>query len=543
MGGPNHAGAKDAETANLLNLVVTTMLDPKQLAEYNEFRQTKNKAIFCHAPFSSMNFAQDGKATVCCYNRSHVLGTYPKDSIEDMWYGTQADHLRGLLRRNALPRGCQICLDQLQSRNFGGLRARFYDRHAAEAWSEAGEPFHPRPKVMEFEISNVCNLECTMCNGFFSSAIRKHREGLPQLKRPYDARFVKQLEAFIPHLTEAKFLGGEPFLNHLYYQIWELIARIKPDIRITIITNGTILTDKVKAILEPLNAHIDMSIDALDPANYERIRVNAKFEQVMENLAYFREFVARKKTSMTMSVCPMQQNWHEMPQILQFCNERDITLFFNTVYFPESASLRCLPRAQLREIVEYLEEVEFPANGRIQWRNRANYLDLIHQIVAFRDRTVVPDYENFSDIDMADSRWSLSTASGNAADLALPSDESESVRVTIQKAPTSAPWDIQVNKARIPIESDHHYMMLFRARAAYPRNLCFGIAPADGPRDDLGKHRNVRLTPDWQSFQMVFGPTPRGGDARLHFDVGGNDAMVELSDVSLQGLAATSTIQ
>ena len=340
------------------------MLDPTILTEYNHWRDAKNKEIFCHAPFTNVNFSQNGDATACCYNRSYVLGTYPENSVDEIWYGQRAQKLRELMRRNALPQGCQICVEQFSSHNFGGLRARFYDKHAEETWGEDTGRFRPRPKVMEFEISNVCNLECTMCNGNFSSAIRGHREGLPQPKRPFDSRFVEQLDPYIPHLAEAKFLGGEPFLNNLYYQIWERIAAINPAIEVSIITNGTILTDKVKRALEPLNAHINLSLDALDPANYERIRVNAKFDQVMTNFAYFREFVARKRTAMTVSVCPMKQNWRELPHFLTFCNERNIKLFFNTVWYPEEASLRYLPPARLQEILDYLQDIHVARRKR-----------------------------------------------------------------------------------------------------------------------------------------------------------------------------------
>ena len=68
--------------------------------------------------------------------------------------------------------------------------------------------------------------------------------------------------------------------------------------------------------------------------------------------------------------------------------------------------------------------------------------------------------------------------------------------------------------------------------------MCFGITGAKSPQDNLGKHRYVRLTPEWQSFQTVLGPIPRGGDARIHFDVGGNAAGVEISDLALRTLAA-----
>ena len=63
-----------------------------------------------------------------------------------------------------------------------------------------------------------------MCGGKWSSAIRKNREGLPPLKNHYDKDFVKQIREFLPFLREARFIGGEPFLINLYYDIWEAIT-------------------------------------------------------------------------------------------------------------------------------------------------------------------------------------------------------------------------------------------------------------------------------------------------------------------------------
>ena len=110
-----------------------TLLDPQTLSEYNELRQTKNKDIFCHAPFTNINFEQNGNASACCYSRRHVLGTYPADSIDDIWFGKKAEQLRSFMRRNALPGACDICLDQFRSRNFGGLRARYFDHLGSRA--------------------------------------------------------------------------------------------------------------------------------------------------------------------------------------------------------------------------------------------------------------------------------------------------------------------------------------------------------------------------------------------------------------------------
>ena len=240
------------------------------------------------------------------------------------------------------------------------------------------------PKVMEFEISNVCNLECSMCNGYWSSAIRANREKLPPLKSPYDEDFVKQLEAFIPHLQEAKFLGGEPFLIKTYYQIWDLIIRLNPGITVSITTNGTILNPRIKEILEQLRVRIVMSIDSLDEENYERIRVNAKFEQVMENFHYFRDYAKRKNIGMSIAVCPMQSNWREMPRLLDFCNEQDAYLYFNTVLRPKEASLMLMGSEVLQTVIDHLRSAQLKQDTDVHIHNNGAYLDLIKQLSADR---------------------------------------------------------------------------------------------------------------------------------------------------------------
>lgn len=363
------------------------MLNKEILSEYNKIRQTKNKGIFCHAPFTNMNFEQNGNATACCYNRTHVLGTYPQNTIEEMWFGREADKLRGYMKRNVLPRGCELCQMQFESRNFGGLRAQAFDSMADKTYHEKEGRLISMPKMMEFEISNLCNLECEMCNGYFSSLIRKNRENLPPLENPYDESFVKQLEPFIPYLSEAKFLGGEPFLVKTYYQIWDLLIQLNPDVQISITTNGTILNNRVMDALEKLKVNIIISVDSLERENYERIRINARFDRVMDHYQYFRDYVKRKHTSLTFAVCPMQQNWKEMPLFLEFCNERGVYLFFNTVTYPEHVALQTMKRGELEKVVEFLESVELKKPTSLHAHNNSNYCDLVRQVSYYRDHS------------------------------------------------------------------------------------------------------------------------------------------------------------
>lgn len=342
-------------------------LHPKVLEQYAASRHHTYRGIVCHAPFVSMNFDQTGGVRACCYNFTHLLGKWPHQSLLEIWRGEQARKLRQYIRENNLGGGCKECGKMIIAGNHQGVRARYYDEFmpdnfftrlrytANRLWG-----YLPYPRVMEFELSNECNLECVMCNGDFSSAIRRNREKRPPIISPYNDDFVNELDDFIPHLTDAKFLGGEPFMIEIYLKIWERILKIKPDIRIHITTNGTFLNKRIKELLEGLRAGIVVSIDSVQEETYKKIRINGNFQKVMENLEYFRDYTARKKTFISIAACPITLNWHELPDILRFCLEKNITLYFNAVFTPRELSLREQTPEFLENIIGVLEKHPLP---------------------------------------------------------------------------------------------------------------------------------------------------------------------------------------
>jgi len=343
-------------------------LSKEIIDRYNHSRFSTDKAVVCHAPFVNLNFEQNGNVRACCYNSKQILGTWPLQKIKDMWNGKPAGELRQHIIQNNLGGGCKECGNMLVSENFQGVRARYYDEFAkgdllskAQKWMDKVSGAQQYPKVMEFELSNQCNLECVMCNGYFSSSIRKNREHLPAINSVYDDRFVDELEEFIPHLTDAKFLGGEPFMIDIYLKIWERILKINPGIRIHITTNATFLNQRIKDLLEGLHAGIILSVDSVNPDTYRKIRVNGNFEKVMENLEYFRDYTARKKTFISIAACPITYNWHEMPQLLSFCIEKNIALYFNAVFSPSELSLRDQSADYLENVITVLDNHVLPA--------------------------------------------------------------------------------------------------------------------------------------------------------------------------------------
>lgn len=336
----------------------------EQFKLYNTNRLPADATRFCHAPFNNLYFGNRGFIMACCSNRLHVLGRYPQQSITDVWTGEKAKNLRASMNNNDFSKGCQACYSVFESGAFGNVPANVYDRHA-----HVGN----YPKRMEFELSNTCNLECVMCTGELSSSIRERRDKKPPIPSPYDDAFLKQLDEYIPHLQTAQFLGGEPFLIPIYFQIWERMTELNPDIRISVQTNGTILNARVKEVLSKLKVSISISIDSIDDEVYPIIRKNGDLARVKQNVEWFSNYVKEKQTSMSISFCPMQQNWMEIPAMVEFANKHNASIFFNSVFQPATCSLMGLPTGKLQEITDYLDSAKLTATTPIEQSNLSRF--------------------------------------------------------------------------------------------------------------------------------------------------------------------------
>ncbi|HMO40049.1 MAG TPA: twitch domain-containing radical SAM protein [Saprospiraceae bacterium] len=386
-------------------------LDNTSIKAYNHIRPRNITRKLCYAPMHNLYFGQDGRVTACCYNRTFTLGQYPAQTLSEIWNGEKIKALQNEIGANHFATGCGYCNEQFDAANFSGLHASLYDRYADVRldsisaanimhiikhkikalfkrnygqWSlPAGTS--PLPRIMEFELSNICNLECAMCFGTFSSSIRKNRDQLPPLPMHYDSAFVEQLEAFLPHLWEAKFYGGEPFLIPIYYDIWESMMRMNPNIRINITTNGTVLNEKVKKILQKLNVALILSIDSFEKETYEAIRKNADYERVMENMQYFEKVAKEKQTVLSLAVCPVRPNWQEIPLIVQYCNEKNIKIYFNTVWYPAHLSLHNLSIEELNNICQYYNATKWEVHNTTQAENVNAFQSYVNQVNKWAD--------------------------------------------------------------------------------------------------------------------------------------------------------------
>jgi MoaA/NifB/PqqE/SkfB family radical SAM enzyme len=318
----------------------------EQLIKYNQNRIYGPKKKFCYAAFNNIHFYTNGDISSCSYNENSKIGNIQKSTIREVWNSTLAEDFRNLMSKCNLSK-CENCSNLIKMENYTSFPPIKYDYYSSDHSNY--------PTQMSFEISDLCNLECIMCNEELSSLIRKNKAKLPPLKNVYPDNFAEQLEEFIPHLKTATFIGGEPLLIKKYYEIWDRILKINPQCKIHIQTNATVIPDRFKKYLESGQFDMGVSIDAPTKETYEKIRVNGNFEDVIANIEYLKKLRDKGKLYLNFNFCPLVTNWKEIPDMIRFANKQKVILKILNIEGPMHLVLKHRDSTFLKNAYSYLK--------------------------------------------------------------------------------------------------------------------------------------------------------------------------------------------
>jgi MoaA/NifB/PqqE/SkfB family radical SAM enzyme len=294
-----------------------------------------DKKYACAAPYTTLRFEFNGDMSVCCANKQHIIGTYPSVTPYEAWNGSQLSMLRRAINNYDFHLGCQGCLHQVLIGNetntmmeAANIAAATSCRGNINSKKALVRETNKYPLDLTFQLQNNCNYECIMCSGEYSSSICKNRDGKQSPPNVYDDSFLEKIKPFLQHAESCNFLGGEPFLIPIYYDIWNILRDINPECRISITSNGSIYTKRIEDILLSLpNSSLVISLDSLIPETYAYIRRRGDLNNVLSNIDKFVKIDKLK----SLAVCPIIQNVYELPNFVNFCIERNINLWINNV--------------------------------------------------------------------------------------------------------------------------------------------------------------------------------------------------------------------
>jgi sulfatase maturation enzyme AslB (radical SAM superfamily) len=217
---------------------------------------------FCPLPFISLHLDVRKQRKVCCIS---------PQVVDDK----RLQEIQTSLLNNQPVAECQLCYHKEEKKLISRRQMQLRDWLK---YPELLEAATVTPEVYDYDLrySNLCNLECQMCNPIDSSAIAQKQNKVTTF-----FQHEPDLE-IAPDTKRIYFAGGEPFMIKSFSRLLDSIDN--QDCEIVINTNGTILTDHMLDALDKFtNVNFTVSIDGYGALN-EKIRKNSVWQDIEHNI-------------------------------------------------------------------------------------------------------------------------------------------------------------------------------------------------------------------------------------------------------------------
>ena len=292
-----------------------------------------NDKTFCIMPFIHTSTTTNGEFRLCC--RSTKIWDIKNIAFRDLW-----NHKKYKIVRNNLISGvrdphCNACWS-MEDKGITSLRqSQNYERtqeyaHLVATYKRTKESPWNIP-IVEFKLSNLCNLKCRMCWPKDSTPWLQDWDAVKEIYEPGEQEyinniidsndlrkkpvlnlfethntFVQDLYEIIDDIKEFEFAGGEPLMDPLHYN---MLDRIK-DPSDVILKYSTNLTDleakKGRNVLDLWkkfkSVRLTISIDGYDELN-AYIRHGSVWNDIKENIQQSKESLGDKLDYIKASTC------------------------------------------------------------------------------------------------------------------------------------------------------------------------------------------------------------------------------------------------
>lgn len=175
-----------------------------------------------------------------------------------------------------------------------------------------------RPLQVEMDVTNLCNLRCTMC--FFGDP-----RYAAQMRNELDLHsFSRIAEQVFPGTRRLSFsLAAEPLMHRDFLTfVAESLKYSVPCLYMS--TNATLLDKALCEKLVELGFHaINVSLDAACKETFERLRPGARFESVLANVKTLNRIKAHHGSAvprLSLSLVMMRSNIREVPRFLHLAH-------------------------------------------------------------------------------------------------------------------------------------------------------------------------------------------------------------------------------
>jgi MoaA/NifB/PqqE/SkfB family radical SAM enzyme len=178
----------------------------------------------------------------------------------------------------------------------------------------------PYPEFASIETTMKCNLQCPMCLPYLDGSTVNGRHMDP-------GDFEKIARAVFPYVDSFQLtISGEPLLTRGLDRMLALAAEY--GVRTEYYTNGTLLNDRMIAMVLPTLGQMCISFDGATKETFEELRKGARFEGVLRNVerlsAEIRKLPDSERPTMGLAVTVMERNVRELPALVELAHRLDL---------------------------------------------------------------------------------------------------------------------------------------------------------------------------------------------------------------------------
>jgi MoaA/NifB/PqqE/SkfB family radical SAM enzyme len=370
----------------------------------------------CYAPWHSIlvRFNGDVVPDPVYTNR---YGNVLESSLNTILNGFTASYTKDSIRKGQLPPECEQC--QLKESTVGHSRRLFF-RDILNPMLEGNnydysKNFHDI-MFLEFNMSNICNLKCRMCDGVNSSAwvkddLKLAQNGNPYLRRINDPEFgyTNKSEQIVERLFEdptpfmnLRYLsikGGEPYMEPANKTILKKFIDLGIAKHITLdwTTNGTIVDEEIHALAKQYgHTKWTVSVEGVDGL-YEYIRGgnNFTFAQLNQNLKHYNfDRVIISVTVMAYNIAHLGkiQSWYDNVK------QDHWSIYFNNVVAqPAYLNPRILPNSILDAIDYKLPNIDYTQDVLLG-KHIDKFVNFTRDLDGIRNTNVLDYCPEFTDL-------------------------------------------------------------------------------------------------------------------------------------------------
>ena len=203
--------------------------------------------------------------------------------------------------------------------------------------------------VLQWHLSENCNLKCLHCYQENHKTIQLEFGKLVIIYKQFKELLNKKKMKGHINIT-----GGEPLCNPYLFKLLDLIKEDSDFISFSILTNGTLINEKVAKKIKSYNPlYVQVSLEGGRKTN-DYIRGKGTYKKIAEGIVNLR----KEDIFTSISFTATSLNYKEFPKVVRYARKYDVNNVWSDRFIPlgDSDKSLALNYEQIREYLEIMNK-------------------------------------------------------------------------------------------------------------------------------------------------------------------------------------------